>query len=322
MSKLRQALKKSETVRKIYYGIKEQRRRKKVLSGKYLYENRTSGSKYACIILAGYKEVLWENVFSRIKSYAPRDMDICIISSGLYSPKLSEIARENGWSYLSTEKNKITLALNIGLDLLKQAEYIYKLDEDMFVTKNFFESLKETYDDVMKEERYVASFVAPLIPVNTYGYVRLLGHFSLEEEWKNNFGPVTYTNGLDHHCEILKNPMAAKFLWGDCTAFKDIDEISARLAKEPSKYSVCPIRFSIGAIFFARKYWLDMGMFNVSEGNNLGYDEQQMCTYGMDCGMSIIVDENCAVGHLAYGPQTAEMLEYYKKHNERFQCKN
>lgn len=322
MGTIKQILKKSKTVQKVYYGLKTYKRQRRVLLRKYKFEDRTSGSRYACIILAGYKEELWENVFARIKKYAPVDIDICIVSSGVYSKKLSRISEENDWSYLSTEENKITLALNIGLDLLKHAEYIYKLDEDMFVTRDFFESLRETYERVTKEEKYVISFVAPLIPVNTYGYIRLLEHFHIEEEWKEKFGTITYTNGLDHHCEILKNPDTAKFLWGDCPEFRDIDAVSEKLRENEKRYSVCPIRFSIGAIFFARKYWMDMRMFDVSEGNNLGYDEYQMCTYGMDHGMAIIVDENCAVGHLAYGPQTKEMLEYYKVHNERFQCKD
>lgn len=312
---------KNPLIKKVNAEFKKVRKEKRRLTKKYVFEDRRKKNRYACLILAGYKEELWDNVFTRITAYVPEDIDVCIVSSGVYSKRLSEIAQKNCWSYVSTKANKITLALNMAISLMSEAEYIYKLDEDMFITKEFFESVRNKYFQIENEEKYVISFAAPLIPVNTYGYVRLLEIFHREEEWQKKFGTITYSNGLDHHCEILKDPESARFMWGECREFQDIDLLSEKLAARSNAYSICPIRFSIGAIFFKRDYWNDMGMLDVSEGNNLGYDEYQMCTYGMDHGMVIAVDENCAVGHLAYGPQTKKMLEYYREHNERFVCK-
>ena len=312
---------KNPLIKKVNAEFKKVRKEKRRLTKKYVFEDRRKKNRYACLILAGYKEELWDNVFTRITAYVPEDIDVCIVSSGVYSKRLSEIAQKNCWSYVSTKANKITLALNMAISLMSEAEYIYKLDEDMFITKEFFESVRNKYFQIENEEKYVISFAAPLIPVNTYGYVRLLEIFHREEEWQKKFGTITYSNGLDHHCEILKDPESARFMWGECREFQDIDLLSEKLAARSNAYSIFPIRFSIGAIFFKRDYWNDMGMLDVSEGNNLGYDEYQMCTYGMDHGMVIAVDENCAVGHLAYGPQTKKMLEYYREHNERFVCK-
>ena len=64
---------------------------------------------------------------------------------GLFNEKLNKMCEEKKWSYLSVEENKVTLAQNIAIELHKDAKYIYKLDEDMFITKGFFENLKDTY---------------------------------------------------------------------------------------------------------------------------------------------------------------------------------
>jgi len=62
---------------------------------KYKFENRSNNGKDLCIILSGYKEFTWDVLFNRIKTFADKNMDICILSSGIYSEKLSEIAKKN-----------------------------------------------------------------------------------------------------------------------------------------------------------------------------------------------------------------------------------
>ena len=82
----------------------------KYFNSKYTFENRMKEEDSLCYILAGYKEFTWEILFERIKKFAPKNIDICILSSGVYSDKLSKIARDNNWSYLSV--NKKTKLLN------------------------------------------------------------------------------------------------------------------------------------------------------------------------------------------------------------------
>ena len=69
------------------------------------------------MILAGYKEVVWEDVFGRIKKYIPEDVDFCIVTSGMINDKLRKLAKKNNWSYLSTQRNCVTLAQNIAISL-------------------------------------------------------------------------------------------------------------------------------------------------------------------------------------------------------------
>ena len=111
---------KNPLIKKVNAGLKKVRKEKRRLTKKYVFEDRRKKSRYACLILAGYKEELWDNVFARITAYVPEDVDVCIVSSGVYSKRLSEIAQKNCWSYVSTKANKITLAKrNISINWMR-----------------------------------------------------------------------------------------------------------------------------------------------------------------------------------------------------------
>ena len=173
-------------VRKIRKQKKEYNKKKRV-KGKYTFFSKKKDSDRLCIILAGYKPFLWEDVFGRIAKYAPKDIDICIVSSGLYNEKLQQIAQENNWSYLSVKQNKVSLAQNIAINLFGKASMIYKLDEDIFVTKNFFEQLLTTYKKVEKTSTYRLGFVAPLMPISGYAHVRVLEKTGLLKKYEERF---------------------------------------------------------------------------------------------------------------------------------------
>lgn len=283
--------------------------------------NRAKGSDYGCVILAGYKEVLWDTVFPRIKLFAPDDIDICVVSSGLYSEKLDEICSEYGWSYLSVNRNNLCLAQNLAIEALPKAKYFYKLDEDMFVTKEFFPAMKETFDYVKEEGLYNPGFIAPLIPINGYGYIQLLKKWNLVKAYEQKFGKISYTGGNNDAANFTKNPDIPVWFWNEVPQMHDIDAASNSLAGENFQYSVCPFRFSIGAIFFERKLWEEMGAFDVNHTTGMALDEIKLCSYCNTNSLAVIVSENCIVGHLAYGPQMHAMIEFYKNNKNIFAVK-
>ena len=88
---------------------------RKNTSTKYNFTNRSTGKNKCCIILAGYKSFVWDTVFPRIKKFIPEDIDVCVVSSGLYSEELDKICSENDWSYLSTNRNNVSVAQNVAL---------------------------------------------------------------------------------------------------------------------------------------------------------------------------------------------------------------
>ena len=306
---------------KQYKQKKEEKMKRKRVHGNYTFENRQKGKNILCMILAGYKEYLWDDVFARIAKFSKNvDMDICIVSSGVYKDTLSVIAKKNDWSYLSVEKNNVALTQNIAIDIHKKATKIFKLDEDMFLTKNYFKQSLLTYEKVQKEGEYKIGFVAPLIPINGYSYVDVLKKLNLLKDFEKKFGKVCRDPGND--TKIIQSPEIAKYLWGETREeLRNIDLLSEKFSKEKFSYSVCPIIFSIGSILFTRDVWEEMGRFKVTKGTSMGYDEAQICQHCMLKSRAIIVSENTLVGHFSYGPQTKDMIKFYKEHKEIFELK-
>ena len=285
---------------------------------RYSFENRSSGSDTMLVVLAGYKPDLWDAVFGRLAAFLPRGIDVCVVISGKTDARLRDICREHGWSCLSTWRNNLSLAQNTAIRLHPSARWIYKMDEDIFLTEGVFERMKAAYLSAPEKTSMEVGFVSPLIPINGYGHVQILRRLGLESAWEAHFGRLMYTDGLTAHTAILKNPEAARFMWGETEReLSDIDALSARLSAEKGRLSVCPIRYSIGFILFERSLWQQFGHFYVCiTGTNLGLDEEQICQYCMLYAKAIVVAEDAAVGHFSYGPQTKAMLEYLKSNAE------
>lgn len=290
------------------------------LGDQYLFQDRQKHHERLCIVLAGYSPELWDGVFQRLHMFAPADTDVCVMTSGLESQYLMALCEKNGWSYLATKHNKLTRIQNLAIYLHPNARYIYKLDEDIFITKGFFDSLYRVYESARCELFYEIGYVAPLIPVNGYGYVRVLERCGLLQDWEKHFGPAFFTDGKHHHTAILEQGAAAEYMWGKTQpVLRDLDTLAKRFLDFPLKYTICPIRFSIGAIMFTREAWLDWGLFPVDWTAGLGLDEEHIASWCLFQGKAAIISENTLVGHLAFGPQKETMMDYYKNHREYFE---
>lgn len=291
-------------------------RNERRLQGKYKFENRKKDYAKLCVIIAGYKPFLYEAIFGRIIKFIPKDIDVCIVSSGKYDEKLSVIAKENEWSYLSTKRNCVSLAQNIVINLFEKAEYIYKLDEDIFVTEGYFENLLNTYNDCEENGEYQVGIVAPTIPINGYGNIKILKRFNMLETYTEKFEKPLYAAGRKR--KIESEPAAAKFMWGENGFLPSLDDMNNLVRKDAFSYDACPIRFSIGAILFKRSLWKDMGYFIVKRGSCMGLDEEQVCAFCMNSSRAIIVSNNSVVGHLSFGTQNEEMKQYFIDNTEKF----
>lgn len=299
-------------------GLKWEKRLPIQLRDSYLFENRSRGHQKLCMVLAGYKPILWPAVFQRLRRFLPEDVDVCILTSGICSEELRQLCADNRWSYLATKKNKVCRIQNLAIYLHPNARYFYKLDEDIFLTDGFFDGLYRTYQMAVEQSKYEIGFVAPLIPVNGYGYVRVLEKLGLTEDWEKQFGPAVFTDGVHHHSAILEQAAAARYMWGETQPeLRDIDELNRRWRLYPPEYRLCPIRFSIGAILFTRGAWLDWGMFPVNWSAGMGLDEEWIARCCALRGRAGVVSENVLVGHLGYGPQTQEMLKQFSEGNLR-----
>lgn len=277
--------------------------------------NYSQNKEQLCIVLAGYKEELWDVVFDRLDRYCNSDIDICVLSAGKHVDRLREICHEKHWSYLATSVNNVCLAQNECIRLFPNAKYIFKIDEDMFVTKHSFDKL---YQHLLKDyDTFIPSCIVPLINVNTVTMLELLKAKNKLSEFEEKFGKCIVTNGLHHHQYLLENPEIAKYMWQNF----DIDDTTLL----SNNSYLCPVRFSIGMILFKREMWEMMGGFPDTSNSEkeyerigLGIDEKAICTFAMLKSMPMLIDRSVLVGHLGYGPQTKEMLKFFKENKKLF----
>jgi hypothetical protein len=284
------------------------------------FTDRRAATKEAIIVLAGYKQYAWEQVFGRLERFAPAGVDVVVVSAGLFNDELAAICKRNDWSYLSIAENNVTLVLNTAICLIPDAELIWKVDEDMLLTANFFEQVRAAHDRALAESKYEVGFTAPLINVNGYSYLRILEKMGLLDAYEARFGRAFYGSLFPNAPQqIQADPDAAKFLWGWQSDLPPLDELDALFAEKPFEYSVCPQRFSIGAVLLPRSTWEQMGGFTVIAGEtNLGLDEENLCHHCMDKSRAIIISENTVVGHLGFQPQGAAMRQFFLQHGEVF----
>lgn len=187
--------------------------------------NNSRGSDTACFVLAGYKPFTWEIVFKRIKAFCPAGIDVCIVSSGVYSEELKARAEKYGWSYISMKRNCVTLALNSAIAQFPGAQNIFKLDEDIFVTEGFFETLPRVHESAKKD--YFPAFTAPLIPINGYGYRRILEKLDLVGEYTDRFEYPRVSAGA--HMQVESNPRVAEFFWNGGNIVPQIDALNRKI---------------------------------------------------------------------------------------------
>lgn len=287
------------------------------LAGRYAFDDRSRGSRAACVVLAGYKPYLYPFVFPRLLRYAPADMDVCVVTAGKRVDALRELCLEFGWSYLSTKDNNVALAQNIAISLLPRADLVFKLDEDVFVTEGFFARMLAAREHAMRGD-YAPGVVVPILPVNGYGHVRVLEHYGLVEEYTRRFQKPRYA--ADPNRCVENSVEAARFLWGEGGFVPGIDAMAKDFARLPMEELPCAVRFSIGAMLLEREVWEQMGYFEVFHGFvGLGLDERQLCSWCVVNSRPVMVSQNAVVGHFGFGSQTQGMREYLERHPEAFE---
>lgn len=279
--------------------------------GEYKFINRSKDREKLLIILAGYKEYLWEDVFARVIRYVPEDVDVCVMTAGYESSVLEEICEKQDWSYLYTVENKLSLTQNITIKVHPSAKWIYKMDEDIFVTPGLFEEMLDTYHHINSEKKHSAGCVVPIMAINSYGYRRVLETLDLLEDYEKKFGTAVCGRG-----NIFTSPDVAEYFWDKTLP---INTFAERIRKADLKYSICYHRFSIGCILISRAIWEELGGFKIAPEGVLGVDEEHFCQWCMSKSYAIVVAERAYAGHFAFGPQTERMKKIYNENRERWQ---
>lgn len=270
----------------------------------YRFVDRGEGKKSLVIVLVGYKSYLWPATLTRIHNNQPNDADVCLASAGICSTVLSELCVRNGWSYLSVKRNSPGVAINKAVLLHPNADYIYKLDEDVFVSNDYFSRLRIGYDSAWKSSMLEPGFVAPVLNVNGVSYRIMLREFNLEKSYQERFGQlISRCSDLPVH----NDPNASWWLWKNTLPF---DQKAERLAESVDLYSVCSTRFSIGAILFRREFFDKVGGFKSAwHSGVLGVDEDFFCRDCVSESRPMYIINSVLAGHFSFYPQEAFMIE-------------
>lgn len=277
----------------------------------YHFINRSKKKENLCYVLAGYEPALWENTLGRIESFQDNNVDYCLVSSGKYDDALAQIAQRNDWSYLYTMQNQVCYIQNLVIELHPYAEYIIKMDEDMFIGRNFFPTMLSEFHKIEKEGDYRIGFAVPVIPLNCSGYVSYLKLTGTKESYEQRFGRA-YRSRFS---AVFNVPETAEFLWNTMDTF---DSMADQFANNTG-YNICDCYFNIGCIMFTRERWLMMGKWPEDpNGSGMGTDEAYIYSDNIEKDLSIYEFQNVLVGHLAFGHQKQQMIAYYKKYSEKF----
>lgn len=286
-------------------------------SDHFQFQDRRRRSTTAVCMLAGYKPDLWPYVMPRFKSALP-DADVCLVSPGLRNEDLVDLCRREGWSYLCTATNDVSLAQNLCYRLHTDAELIVKLDEDIFLLADTISALVREYRLIKAKGVVDPGFVAPMIPINGFCYWHLLERLGWLDEYEARFGRARIAcSGI----AIQNDPAAARWMW-ERTA--PLEATARRLASLPTQILLCPIKFSIGLIVFERVFWETIGYLPVYHRrllaglSTLGADEEHICAKAVTSSRPIVVTTASLAGHFSFGPQYAAMKSLIDSRPELF----
>lgn len=276
-------------------------RRKHNFRGRYDATFRKSGSSTLLVIAAGYKPGLFRSTLSRVRKFAPKEWDVCVCCAGLDSADIRRICEENGWSYLTTRSNKISLPQNIAIANHPEAEIIIKMDEDIFLAEGTLPGLVLALEQAESLGMHRPGIISPLLNVNGYSSRIFLEKLGRLQEFESRFGPCIQACV---ETPVWQNAEAARFLWEATLPF----ESTARsLAESAPAFSACPHRFSIGCFVLRREFWQTMEGFTVPPKGVLGIEEVDIGVYCHVHSRPILIAHHLLAGHAGFGHQMKVM---------------
>lgn len=307
----------SEVLFKIVDRFHKYLSKRRLFTNKYIYDNRSKKSENLFIIIAGFQPYYWEAVFERVlknqKDFKePIDICVCIPEGiGDSCNVLRKICKDNDWSYLYIDKDMLSQVQNIAIKLHPYANWIFKIDEDIILSDNYFDKLKKAHIKASNESNYQVGFIGPIININAAVFTKFLSSIGKLDEFQMRFGPIK-VNLKNPNDIIHKSPDAAEYIWNQSIPF---DEVARHIERVNSnKQSIVPVRYSIGAILFTRSYWERIGYFKVGCYGDMGVEEVQVCGFNNTQFMPTYVAEDIFVGHLGYYSQKKRCKDFFESH--------
>lgn len=289
-----------------------------IYASKYRFTDRRQHKGKMLYVLAGYKPYLWKDVFSRIDAYLPTDVEVCVLSSGKYLPQLEDYCEQYGWSYLSTTRNNICCITNIMMKIYNDVEYVFKMDEDIYLTEGAFEGLESCYHKLEKERRYEIGMVGAFIPINSFCIYKFLNEVGKYDDFVEKYGWIN--DGCMYDEQLRRKPGINAYIWNETG---DIDAFARNhRSMEPGVYDV-NVRYMIGFVLYKRSLWESIGGLRVMAGKGSGDegDEGQFLSHCFLTSKAVFVAKNVVVGHFSYGGAEEEVMRVKKSHPDWFALK-
>ena len=283
----------------------------------YLVLNNKKNYSNLLIIVAWYQEYLYDKVLSRVYNNMEDDIDVCIVTPWKKDETLIKYCKNFWRSYLYTKDNKLSLAQNIAIKLHNHAKFIYKMDEDIFITKWFFSNLKEKYNLAIKSSEYIPWAITPVLNINIFSYPFFLNSIWKKQEYERLFWSIKQEWCKEWN-NIWNSWEVAKYIR---TNSLPIDKVQEEFFKEidiQKKYITNSVRYSIWCFMFPRYIWENMGGFDVAFEWWLWKEEMQFLSYSVNESRPIILCENSLCWHFSFGPQKKEMKEFFEKNKDLF----
>ncbi|MCR5348588.1 MAG: hypothetical protein K6E59_03155 [Bacilli bacterium] len=293
-----------------FYRWKELRRRN---TKKYTFINRQKGTDKMILILAGFQPYYWDillnNIF--IANHKKYDVCICIPHGCDENQKLFDIAKKNDWSVLYLKQDKLGLAQNVAIDLHPKAQKFFKFDEDIVVSKTFFDDLEET-DELLDDYDYPVGFIVPMINISMATAKEYLNAAGKMEDFENRFGKQKAGSWFFQQTAELGKYLLETIGPSYQAQYDQIHK------KNKGRIIPVPTRYSIGVMYFTRDFYNGIQKFAVGIIGDMGLEEEQVCAYCMNRSLAITCNTSVFACHLGYYPQKELAKEYFLAHPEIF----
>lgn len=293
--------------------------KKRLFAKKYIFDDRQSGSENLLIIVAGFQPYYWDQVFARVNNSCEtfgESIDICVcVPEGIEGSKdnLRKRCEQLGWSFLYIHLDLLSQVQNTAIQLHPSAQWIYKIDEDIIMSQDYFRRLKQSYVNADSKSYYPIGFMGPLLNINAACAPYFLESVDAYEEYKTKYGE--YRIKFQKEDDLIhKSTELAEFIWEKSVPF---DEVAACIySKNKGNFVVSPVRYSIGAILFKREYWEQIGCFKVGILGQMGLEEEQICGFSSVNFKPIFIALDVFAGHLGFYTQKETCRRFFEQHSE------
>lgn len=289
--------------------------------GRTLVVDNRHGNDSLLIIVAGYNEFLWEKVFWRVVKYMERWVDVCVVHpGGKINVVLKEYCEKNGWTYLHIKENRLALAQNIAIEMHPNAQFIYKIDEDIFITEWFFSKLRKKYELAVKNSEFYPWAISPVVNINPWTYKFFLKCVWKIEDYSELFWSIqkNITDAGGDICKIwiYKSWDVAKYIRKLTLDLDSCNRDNFSILQIDQNYIPIVVYYTIWCFMFPRSIRERMWWFEVAQRWALWCEEQvQKCASWSN---PIILCENCLCGHFWFKLQKKEMFWFFEKNKKLF----